>query len=392
MKILILSFFYYPDLSAGSFRTKALTDSFLEIDDEIENITVVTSQPNRYLNYNVEAKNEIKKKNLNIYRIKVPRIGSGKIQQIIVHIIFFIKALPLIKGKDFDIIYVTSAKLLTAFLGSLASKYMKKPLYIDFRDIFYDVMSDTGNKLLNIFFLPLIGLIERITVKQARKINLVSGGFGEYFKSKYPEKTYSFFTNGIDKEFMHFEKQKCFDLRKKEKLNVLYAGNIGVGQGLEKIVPRIASKLEGRINFKIIGSGASLFKMKNNVAMSNCGNIEILAPKKRGELIQEYMKADILFLHLNDFEAFKKVIPSKIFEYASTGKPIWAGVSGYAKKFLDNEVINSWTFEPSDLTSAILKFDEIKDSWSNRAQFISKYDRKKIHQLLVEDIILTAKR
>ena len=58
MKILILSFFYYPDLSAGSFRTKALTDSFLEIDDEIENITVVTSQPNRYLNYNVEAKNE----------------------------------------------------------------------------------------------------------------------------------------------------------------------------------------------------------------------------------------------------------------------------------------------------------------------------------------------
>ena len=89
MKVLIVSFFYYPDLSAGSFRTKALTDSLLDSSDEIENITVVTSQPNRYLNYKIEAKNDIKKNNLHIYRIKVPRIGSGKIQQIIVHLIFF---------------------------------------------------------------------------------------------------------------------------------------------------------------------------------------------------------------------------------------------------------------------------------------------------------------
>ena len=392
MRILILSFFYYPDLSAGSFRTKALTDSLLDNSNEIENVTVVTSQPNRYLNYTVEVKNEIKKKSLDIHRIKVPRIGSGKIQQIIVHTIFFLKALYLIKGKDFDIIYVTSAKLLTAFLGSLVSRYISKPLYIDFRDIFYDVMMDTGNKFINFFSLPIIGLLERVTVKQASKINLVSGGFREYFKSRYPDKPYSFFTNGIDKEFMHFEKQKCYDLRKKEKLNVLYAGNIGIGQGLEKIVPKIASNLKGRINFKIIGSGASLLKIKKNAAMLNSKNVQILSPKNRRELIRESIKADILFLHLNDFEALKKVIPSKIFEYASTGKPIWAGVSGYAKKFLDNEVINSWTFEPSDLNSAIMKFNEIKDSWSNRKQFIAKYDRKKIHHKLVQDIILTAKK
>jgi hypothetical protein len=94
---------------------------------------------------------------------------------------------------------------------------------------------------------------------------------------------------------------------------------------------------------------------------------------------------------LNNYAAFKKVIPSKIFEYASTGKPIWAGVSGYAKSFLDNEVINSWTFEPSDLNSALLKFNEIKDSWSDRATFISKYDRKRIQQQLVQDIFLTVK-
>ena len=392
MKILIISFFYYPDLSAGSFRTKALTDSLLDKSDEIENIMVVTSQPNRYLNYKIEAKNDINKNNFHIYRIKVPRIGSGKIQQIIVHLIFFLKALQIIKGKDFDIIYVTSAKLLTAFLGSLISKYMNKPLYIDFRDIFYDVMQDTGNKFINFFILPIINLLERITVKQASKINLVSEGFKEYFKNKYPDKEYSFFTNGIDKEFIHSEKLKCHDISIKKKLIVLYAGNIGVGQGLEKIIPKLAVKLEDKVNFRIIGSGASINKLKKNIAVLNCRNIQILSPKNREEIREEYRCADILFLHLNNYPAFKKVIPSKIFEYASTGKPIWAGVSGYTKSFLDNEVINSWTFNPSDLNSALLKFNEIKDSWSDRTAFISKYDRKRIQQQLVQDIVLTVKR
>jgi len=31
--------------------------------------------------------------------------------------------------------------------------------------------------------------------------------------------------------------------------------------------------------------------------------------------------ADVLFLHLNAYKAFEKVLPSKIFEYAATGRP-----------------------------------------------------------------------
>ena len=129
--------------------------------------------------------------------------------------------------------------------------------------------------------------------------------------------------------------------------------------------------------------------MKKNITFLNCRNIKILSPKNREEIIEEYKYADILFLHLNNYPAFKKVIPSKIFEYASTGKPIWAGVSGYAKSFLDNEVINSWTFKPSDLNSALLKFNQINDSWSDRTDFMKKYNRKRIQQQLVQDIVLT---
>ena len=61
--------------------------------------------------------------------------------------------------------------------------------------------------------------------------------------------------------------------------------------------------------------------------------MQIIDPVSRSDLFDEYKNADVLFLHLNDYAAFRKVLPSKIFEYAATGKPILAGVAGYMQNF-----------------------------------------------------------
>ena len=62
------------------------------------------------------------------------------------------------------------------------------------------------------------------------------------------------------------------------------------------------------------------------------------------KLIKEYLNADILFLHLNDYEAFQKVLPSKLFEYGAMNKPILAGISGYSKEFVKSEISNCAVF------------------------------------------------
>lgn len=51
MKILILSFYFYPDLSAGSFRTTALVKEFEKIIKDNDSIDIITTQPNRYGSY-----------------------------------------------------------------------------------------------------------------------------------------------------------------------------------------------------------------------------------------------------------------------------------------------------------------------------------------------------
>ena len=73
-------------------------------------------------------------------------------------------------------------------------------------------------------------------------------------------------------------------------------------------------------------------------------NVEICDPVNRDSLLIEYSNTDILFLCLNDKAAFLKVLPSKLFEYAATGKPILAGVSGYAAKFIDENIVGCEVF------------------------------------------------
>ena len=118
-----------------------------------------------------------------------------------------------------------------------------------------------------------------------------------------------------------------------------------------------------------------------------CKNVVLLQPVKRDELIAIYQSADVLFLHLNDFEAFKKVLPSKVFEYAATGKPIWAGVAGYAAEFITSKIQNSAVFPPCNISAAVSSFDDLEIVTRQREDFIHEFSRDRIMQKMAAALI-----
>ena len=90
MKILILSFYFPPDLSAGSFRTKSLTDALIRsTDDELE-IEVITTLPNRYSNTNYSSNEEtIFNKKIKVKRIEIFKHKNGFIDQSLSFLSYF---------------------------------------------------------------------------------------------------------------------------------------------------------------------------------------------------------------------------------------------------------------------------------------------------------------
>jgi UDP-N-acetylglucosamine:LPS N-acetylglucosamine transferase len=386
-RIVYLTFYFRPDLCAGSFRNSPLALELAKKAKEVL-IDVYTTLPNRYSTFDADAPEFEEFNNLRIHRISMPPHKSGMLDQVFSFLRYYKEVSRLNKGKKADLVFASSSRLFTAFLGYRIARKTKIPLYLDIRDIFVDTMNDVlKSKILKTVLLPVLKFIESITFNYAKHINLISGGFKEYFQ-KYKKSTFSFYSNGIDDEFLIENNIALNNNSGSAKKVIVYAGNIGEGQGLHKIVPQTAKLLGDRFEFLIIGDGGTKILLQKEIEKVGINNVILKNPINRKELQNVYSSADYLFLHLNDYPAFRKVLPSKIFELATFKKPILAGVSGFSAQFIIDEINNSFVFNPCDskaLANHLLNPDENLNI--DRSDFIQKFKRSIINEKMATSIL-----
>ena len=387
MKLLFLTFYYEPDLSAGSFRSKALIQALIKRMGKNDTIEVLTTLPNRYASFKETVVDADLPEMLSIVRFKIPEHKSGMFDQALSYLRYYIHAGRYVRKKDYDIVFATSSRLLTAYLGAVIAKKKDIPLVIDIRDIFTDNLSSILKNRFSRSIIKVFSIIEKKTVFRATKINLVSVGFEDYFRRIRPDVSYSFITNGIDSEFLEYNFEKT---ERTDKTVITYAGNIGQGQGLEKIIPEFAQALGENYLLRIIGDGGMRYALEKKLQELQIKNVQIIDPVKRNKLLLYYKESDFLFLHLNNLKAFNKVLPSKIFEYAATGKPVIAGVSGYAEIFIKKNLDSGWlVFRPTEISDLITKFKEFKPVIGPKNIFYEKYARTNLMSKFAEIIIDT---
>ncbi len=392
VKILVLSFYYAPDLSAGSFRATALVESLRRRLPEGTEIDVVTTLPNRYHSFTAEAPERERNGAVSIRRLVLPNHKSGMLDQSKAFLSFARGAAGAV-ASEYDLVFATSSRLMTAVLGTWIARRTNARLYLDLRDIFVDTISDVAAKPIAWLTKSFFSTLERWAVSRADTVNLVSRGFAPYFETRYPGKAFKYFTNGVDDEFLApvaVISRPTVDERADRPIVVLYAGNLGEGQGLHVIIPALALRMGARIRFQIIGDGGRKRELEQALAASRVTTVELRAPVPRAELLQLYRAADVLFLHLNDYDAFRKVLPSKIFEYAATGKPVWAGVSGHAAEFVRTEVSNAAVFHPCDVDDAVRSFEQLTLTDAPRPEFLMRHSRARISREMAADLLALA--
>ena len=67
-------------------------------------------------------------------------------------------------------------------------------------------------------------------------------------------------------------------------------------------------------------------------------NVKVNCSVARKELIAYYRHSHYLFLHLNDYRAFEKVIPSKLFEYGALNMPVCGRCQEYPARFIREQL------------------------------------------------------
>jgi glycosyltransferase involved in cell wall biosynthesis len=367
-----------------------MVEALLKVLPADTHLDIITTLPNRYVTYSDRASESVAEleehARYTVHRIALPKHESGMLDQSKSFFVFAKQALKISQQHDYQLIIATSSRLMTASLAAWIANRKGTPLYLDVRDIFVDTIKDVLSAKASRWLAPVLSWVERLTIREAKKVNVVSAGFLPYFQSRYPEQQYACFTNGIDDEFIEASQLTVPIGEKKALIQVLYAGNIGEGQGLHHILPGLSKALMGKVQFTVIGDGGRYKQLKSALEAGQCTNVELVPPMNRGDLIQEYLKADVLFLHLNDFPAFEKVLPSKIFEYAALGKPILAGVAGYPAKFIADEVLNAQLFAPCDIEGGVQAFEQLQIQHSPRPEFLKKFNRGSIMDRLAVDI------
>ncbi|GAB3640787.1 glycosyltransferase family 4 protein [Spirosoma arcticum] len=390
MRILYLTFYFEPDLCPGSFRNTALVT---ELDRQLGtdgSVHVVTTQPNRYQSYKQMAPNREKRGNVLIDRVAVPTHASGLVDQIRSFTTYYRAAHRLTKDGHYDLVVASSSRLFTAFLGARLARKCRAKLFLDIRDLFREMILEMLQnrpgigQLVWLGLKPVLWAVERYTFGYATHINMVSAGFQSYF-SRFSQATYSYFTNGIDKEFLAISPSDKFTETEKIK-TILYAGNIGEGQGLHKIIPQAARLLGASYRFVVIGDGGARHKLEKAIRDEGVTTVELHPLVNRSALVDAYQKADYLFVHLNRFDALKRVLPSKLFEYGATDKPILAGVSGYAAHFVRKHLPNSILFAPGDVSDLVAQLRTMPYRTQPRTEFIARFQRRTIVQAMVHQI------
>ena len=394
MKIVFFSFYYPPDLCAGSFRAVALASALEKKISANDELHVITTHPNRYADYREEAEDIELNGNVTIHRVSVPIHKSTIISQILSFIVYSFYAYRLCRKLKPNFIIGTTSRLMTGVLTSLSARIQHRSYFIDLRDILSDTISDLlkpKSRLLATIIKPFFGFLEKRVFNGASGVNVVSEGFIEYFqKSGIDTSNWSFFPNGVDKEFLDFP--AVSGNNKKKIKTILYAGNIGGGQGLEKVIPAAARLLGRDYRFVVVGDGSTVSLLREAIRRENVSNVELLKPVGRSELIKYYYEADILFVHLNNLPAFRRVLPSKIFEYAALGRPIVAGLDGYSAQFLRDHIPYAWLFNPGDPEGAVSCFQEASISTTPSdivSNFVKLFSREAIMERMANHLIDT---
>jgi colanic acid biosynthesis glycosyl transferase WcaI len=334
MKILVVSLYYDPDkCQSNGPIIRALCEDWAGAGHEV---TVLTSFPH----YNCDAvwpeyrgrlfqRDRVGQVRVIRSYIYVPRQRSG-FGRILNYLSFNISSTlaGLFSGKQ-NVVFAMSPPLtigLTAFVLGLIKRI---PYCYNLQDIWPEVAVKLG-MLRGEWLIRFFEWMEKFIYRHSRKIFAISDEFKINLESKgVPSEKIEVIPNFVDTEFIKpMEKANPFSLAHDlaDKFVVLYAGNVGLSQGLEVILDA-AEKLQDRreILFLIIGQGTCRDDLMAEAARRELTNVKLLPFQPESEVPEIYGACDVALIPLRH-GITENSVPCKTYSIMAAGKPYIAGV------------------------------------------------------------------
>ena len=135
---------------------------------------------------------------------------------------------------------------------------------------------------------------------------------------------------------------KKINKKTKKKINknfffkILYAGNLGEAQNLDKIIKISKFLTPHKIIFQIVGGGNKYNWLKLKITNEKIRNVKLYNNIEFKKIHKYYNEADCLLISLREKKYLNMTIPSKLQNYLSAKKPILSFCGGETQKIINN--------------------------------------------------------
>lgn len=367
--ILIITSYFPPETGAASNRMFHLAKGLQKRTFNVSVITPLPNYPKGKIFKEYKGKFQITsiENHITIHRLWI--YASNSKNKLLRLLAMFSYSLSLvwffIWNKIPNKVIVQSPPLLVAFTCMFFLRRKKRKLILNVSDLWPIAGLELGAFKKNFSY----KMLEHIEFFNYKKADLVLGQSEEilnHVTSLCPNKNTFLYRNYPD-----FKPPKIKSCISNDKIKLVYAGLLGVAQGVYKLCQKIDYQ---NIEFHIYGAGAEQTQIEAFISENK--NLPLFY---HGEISREYLHKELLKYDITIIPLLNRIygsVPSKIFEYARLGLPMiyFGGGEGenIIRKYDLGWVAKSGNYNDLNARLSGLKKEDLNLSLKNRIKNTAK--------------------
>ncbi len=374
LKLLILTQYFPPEVGAPQNRLYELAVRLQKKGIDVSILTAMPNYPKMEIQEEYAGKDYVyeEKEGLKIHRSSI-YVSKDRsiISRLRNYFSFVFSSASVGKNKvgEVDLILCESPPLFLGYSAMKLARIKKAKLIFNVSDLW----PESAEKLGVIHNKMLLGMAYRLEERLYKRSVLVSGqtqGICKNINQRFPEVKTFWLPNGADLSYYDPYKVNAGNWRQQNNFSpgdiiFLYAGIIGIAQGLEIIIEAAKNvKENSNLKFVLLGNGPEKEKLISLTKQYGLRNVTFIDFVSKTEMPAILKSVNAAIIPLKKLDIFKGAIPSKIFESLAMKVPVLLGVDGEARELFVDQGRCGLYFEPEnvkELTERIREISSDKD-------------------------------